>query len=265
MKKIIFLFLITISVFGQSENDFIVDIKNEDLKKAYNQFIEFKKNSFTILNQSNDFSITSVEENINFFDQLTIEFNNYKTEKNKIFDNFNSKKYEKDFKLIYPKFQKFDSIINDKYLQIFKLIKINENVYMKKNDNLKINDETNLDFSLPSQKSCKEKKLNFEEEEICFNNFIRSLLFTRLSPELFIENEKSILISVNLRVMINKKGKLEFIRFLNSSKDILLDLKIYNCLKKISASYDFISAKRNGENIDFIYGLPLKISFTGME
>lgn len=268
-----FLFFFSFSVWSQNEDTLINQIKNEDLKIDFQDYINQEQKTLLFFqshanpNKEGSIALTN-EENIAYYDQAVTEWKAFDQAKMRIYRNYYDKKYLEDKGIIYKRFELTNKKINDLYITRFKLLitKISNALKPEKADVLPSDVCQRLTESKellqPTHDKCKNLGLSIPEETACFANFLRNSVGNQVQKYIG-ESEEELNISTMIQFVIDNEGNLIFDKFTRSCGILKYDLIVYRGFSSFAASTVFCPAKYNDKNVAIFYNLPIRMVLGG--
>lgn len=277
MYKTLFIILFSSTLLAQKSEDFSKYLKTESQKNSFlnynskvNEVQDFiLKNSNYEIEKDTVIKISN-SANVEFYNGIKNLYSELNQVQNDFYLGFD---YEKDKKTL-EKFNQYfsdnKSKINEAYLKRNRFLKVSIDRISSPNSVDALPSEVceryteNSDILLPTHQNCKDKGLSGLEENVCFENFLRSRFSNVISDyisDLYLENTLNL--SVMITFIIDKEGRLDFIRFPRSTGSLYYDLLIYKSFQKIQKNTVFCPARKENTSVSIYYNLPIKMVIAG--
>lgn len=277
MNKALFFLFFSISTLAQNSEDFSQYLTTESQKNNFtkynnkvNEIQEFIVQNSRIVIEKDTLIEVSNTSNIDFYNGIKTLFAELNTVQNYLYISFDYTKDKKILEKINQLFSDNKSKINDLYLKRNRFLKVSIDSINSPNSVDALPSEVceryteNSDILLPTHQNCKDKGLSGSEENKCFENFLRerfSNVIRDYISDLYLENTLSL--SVMITFIIDKEGRLDFIKFSRSTGSLYYDLLIYKAFQRVQKITVFCPARKDNTSVSIYYVLPIKMVIAG--
>ena len=277
MYKTLFIILFSSTLLAQKSEDFSKYLKTESQKNNFSNYNSKVNEIKDFIVQNSKFEIekdsvieVSNTSNIDFYNGIKALFSDLNKVQNDFYLSFDYNKDKKILEKLNQYFSETKSKINDAYLKRNWYLKVSIDRISSPNSVDALPSEVceryteNSDILLPTHQNCKDKGLSGFEENKCFENFLRerfSNVIRDYISDLYLENTLSL--SVMITFIIDKEGRLDFIRFPRSTGSLYYDLLIYKAFQRIQKTTIFCPARKDNTSVSIYYNLPIKMVITG--